>query len=134
MISKTPTQVASHAQKYFIRQQLSSNSNSKDGRRRPSIHDITIRNLADSSLPSSKNNPADSITDSLNDPSSTLPFPEQKPGFGPTEPASSLWEAAPSGIRLQDKDLPLAAFGRFGVKSQRNPAFGLQSTRYRICG
>ncbi|KAJ8763996.1 hypothetical protein K2173_004868 [Erythroxylum novogranatense] len=40
VVSKTPTQVASHAQKYFIRQQL---SGSKD-KRRPSIHDITTVN------------------------------------------------------------------------------------------
>ncbi|KAF7132405.1 hypothetical protein RHSIM_Rhsim09G0172100 [Rhododendron simsii] len=37
VISKTPTQVASHAQKYFMRQ----NSGLKDHKRRPSIHDIT---------------------------------------------------------------------------------------------
>ncbi|KAI3986355.1 hypothetical protein MKX01_002200 [Papaver californicum] len=37
VMTRTPTQVASHAQKYFIRQ---SNSMNKDGRR-SSIHDIT---------------------------------------------------------------------------------------------
>ncbi|XAR71955.1 hypothetical protein NMG60_11018417 [Bertholletia excelsa] len=42
VISKTPTQVASHAQKYFIRQ----NSGGKD-KRRPSIHDITTVHLSD---------------------------------------------------------------------------------------
>ncbi|XP_050208950.1 transcription factor DIVARICATA-like [Mercurialis annua] len=42
VISKTPTQVASHAQKYFIRQQI---SGVKD-KRRPSIHDITTFNLS----------------------------------------------------------------------------------------
>ena len=42
VISKTPTQVASHAQKYFARQL----SGGKD-KRRPSIHDITTVNLAD---------------------------------------------------------------------------------------
>lgn len=45
VVSKTPTQVASHAQKYFIRQQL---SGVKD-KRRPSIHDITTVNLTDNS-------------------------------------------------------------------------------------
>lgn len=43
VISKTPTQVASHAQKYFIRQL----SGGKD-KRRPSIHDITTGNLTNS--------------------------------------------------------------------------------------
>ncbi|KAL3647351.1 hypothetical protein CASFOL_008319 [Castilleja foliolosa] len=40
VISKTPTQVASHAQKYYLRQL----SGGKD-RRRPSIHDITTVDL-----------------------------------------------------------------------------------------
>ncbi|EEF31988.1 transcription factor DIVARICATA [Ricinus communis] len=46
VVSKTPTQVASHAQKYFIRQQL---SGVKD-KRRPSIHDITTFNLTNANI------------------------------------------------------------------------------------
>ncbi|KAI4302416.1 hypothetical protein MLD38_038163 [Melastoma candidum] len=42
VISKTPTQVASHAQKYFNRQL----SEGKD-KRRPSIHDITTKSITD---------------------------------------------------------------------------------------
>lgn len=42
MLTRTPTQVASHAQKYFIRQL----SGGKD-KRRASIHDITTVNLTD---------------------------------------------------------------------------------------
>lgn len=42
MKSKTPTQVASHAQKYYLRQL----SGGKD-KRRPSIHDITTVHLTD---------------------------------------------------------------------------------------
>lgn len=41
--TRTPTQVASHAQKYFIRRQY---AGVKD-RRRPSIHDITTVNLSE---------------------------------------------------------------------------------------
>lgn len=47
MTTRTPTQVASHAQKYFIRQL----SGGKD-KRRSSIHDITIVNLAEKKSPS----------------------------------------------------------------------------------
>lgn len=47
MVTRTPTQVASHAQKYFIRQL----SGGKD-KRRASIHDITTVNLAENHLTS----------------------------------------------------------------------------------
>ncbi|XP_062172007.1 transcription factor DIVARICATA-like [Alnus glutinosa] len=50
VISRTPTQVASHAQKYFIRQ----HSGGKD-KRRASIHDITTVNLVDAKTPSPDN-------------------------------------------------------------------------------
>jgi len=46
VVTRTPTQVASHAQKYFIRL----NSMNKD-RRRSSIHDITSVNNGDVSAP-----------------------------------------------------------------------------------
>lgn len=42
VVTRTPTQVASHAQKYYIRL----NSGGKD-KRRASIHDITTQNLTD---------------------------------------------------------------------------------------
>ncbi|KAK4743149.1 hypothetical protein SAY87_001150 [Trapa incisa] len=110
VISKTPTQVASHAQKYFIRKQLCSNS--KDTRRRPSIHDITTDNL----------NPEFTSNEHMDDSSSlTNPFPEPK-----------LDSSLASGPMLQVKDLGLAAFG---VKFPGGPMLGVQSTtRYRICG
>ncbi|KAK7276357.1 hypothetical protein RIF29_17496 [Crotalaria pallida] len=52
VVTKTPTQVASHAQKYYIRQK---DSGGKD-KRRPSIHDITTVNLTETAT-SDKNNP-----------------------------------------------------------------------------
>ncbi|KAL2488638.1 Homeodomain-like transcriptional regulator [Forsythia ovata] len=50
VITRTPTQVASHAQKYFIRQL----SGGKD-KRRASIHDITTVNLNENQNPSPEN-------------------------------------------------------------------------------
>ena len=46
MVSRTPTQVASHAQKYFIRL-----SSANKERRRSSIHDITSVGGGDASTP-----------------------------------------------------------------------------------
>ncbi|KAK1428676.1 hypothetical protein QVD17_17515 [Tagetes erecta] len=50
VVTRTPTQVASHAQKYFIRQL----SGGKD-KRRASIHDITTVNVNESQNPLAKN-------------------------------------------------------------------------------
>lgn len=50
VVTRTPTQVASHAQKYFIRQL----SGGKD-KRRASIHDITTVNVNENQNPSPKN-------------------------------------------------------------------------------
>ncbi|XP_051123097.1 transcription factor DIVARICATA-like [Andrographis paniculata] len=55
VISKTPTQVASHAQKYYLRQL----SGAKD-KRRPSIHDITTVHLAATPPSSEQQKPASS--------------------------------------------------------------------------
>ncbi|XP_073311377.1 transcription factor DIVARICATA-like [Primulina huaijiensis] len=54
--SRTPTQVASHAQKYFIRQL----SGGKD-KRRSSIHDITTANVTESKPEKSSFSPDESI-------------------------------------------------------------------------
>lgn len=61
--TRTPTQVASHAQKYFIRQ----STEGKD-KRRSSIHDITIVNL----LPDVKSSSADEKKSSPNHSISSL--------------------------------------------------------------
>ncbi|KAJ1375395.1 SANT/Myb domain [Sesbania bispinosa] len=52
--TKTPTQVASHAQKYFLKQKL---SGGKDNKRRSSIHDITTDNLTEPTTNSGQDKP-----------------------------------------------------------------------------
>lgn len=71
VISKTPTQVASHAQKYYLRQL----SGGKD-KRRPSIHDITTVNLTDTTSPTEANKPhhsekSNELITSVQNPTST---------------------------------------------------------------
>ncbi|KAG7576825.1 Myb domain containing protein [Arabidopsis thaliana x Arabidopsis arenosa] len=58
VVSKTPTQVASHAQKYYQRQL----SGAKD-KRRPSIHDITTGNLLNANLNRSFSDHTDILPD-----------------------------------------------------------------------
>lgn len=57
VVSKTPTQVASHAQKYYLRQV----SRGKD-KRRPSIHDMTILDLSNSTSSDSYKTPRSAKT------------------------------------------------------------------------
>ncbi|XP_074585098.1 transcription factor DIVARICATA-like [Curcuma longa] len=57
VITRTPTQVASHAQKYFIRL----NTGSKD-KRRSSIHDITTVDLPNNNRPTSPSTQPSTIT------------------------------------------------------------------------
>ncbi|XP_047322354.1 transcription factor DIVARICATA-like isoform X2 [Impatiens glandulifera] len=72
VISKTPTQVASHAQKYFIRL----NSGGGKDKRRPSIHDITTVHLTDSTPISDNNNESQSQTPQKEQ---KLPCPSKEP-------------------------------------------------------
>jgi SHAQKYF class myb-like DNA-binding protein len=140
--SKTPTQVASHAQKYFIRQQL---SGVKD-KRRPSIHDITTLNLAGSTSPS------DGDKASSLDQSDVL-LPQQKPAgmqkllvdwdeskdgsvmtFGSTHGdlfESSPYEISSNGLTFQGQNLYAGA--RHGARIKpRNLVFQLSPPRFQI--
>ena len=75
VVTRTPTQVASHAQKYFIRQL----SGGRD-KRRASIHDITTVNLNDARTPSPDGKRA--------------PSPEQS-AVVPQQPSSAAMSRAP---------------------------------------
>ncbi|KAK4763473.1 hypothetical protein SAY87_012911 [Trapa incisa] len=83
VVTRTPTQVASHAQKYFIRL----NSMNKD-RRRSSIHDIT--NVGNSDLPSTQA----PITGQANGPT-----PSGSSGK-PAKPPSQTVPGGPSGVGI----------------------------------
>ena len=84
VVSRTPTQVASHAQKYFIRL----NSMNRD-RRRSSIHDITMVNGGDVASPqgpitgqSNGNSPALVGSSSMKHPSQHQQHPPPMPAVG----------------------------------------------------
>ncbi|KAF5752550.1 transcription factor DIVARICATA-like [Tripterygium wilfordii] len=139
VVSKTPTQVASHAQKYFIRQQL---SGVKD-KRRPSIHDITTINLTNTTLMDHNNNSFDQ--------SNALYFQQKPTGTNKISLeywshkndeavmvldssdddlfVSSRYESAANSLILQGQSL----YGNAGIDSQ-NLAFHMPSRRYRIRG
>lgn len=85
VVSRTPTQVASHAQKYFIRL----NSMNRD-RRRSSIHDITVVNGGEASpqgpiTGQSNGNPPALVG------SSSMKHPPQHPQHPPTMPGVGMY-------------------------------------------
>ncbi|KAK4277873.1 hypothetical protein QN277_015801 [Acacia crassicarpa] len=79
VVTKTPTQVASHAQKYYIRQKLSSGSG--NNKRRPSIHDITVLNLTEPST----------TTPQENTNNKPLQFNDQSPMFSHQKPNDGVF-------------------------------------------
>lgn len=102
VVSRTPTQVASHAQKYFIRL----NSQNKKDKRRASIHDITTvassnvepAGVPSTSLPITGQNPA------LVGPALPMSAPEAVQGFAvgvPHQPAPSTF-----GFVMPPRPLP----------------------------
>lgn len=141
--SKTPTQVASHAQKYFMRQL----SGGKD-KRRPSIHDITTVNLTEATA--SEN---DKFLPSL-DQASKLPSLQKSPcyqkllfdwnrssdagllGLGPNY--GDRLVSFPSGIAAngikneQDRELNDAYYGTYS--KPHKSIFHFESSRHQIYG
>jgi len=87
VVTRTPTQVASHAQKYFIRQL----SGGKD-KRRASIHDITTVTLDNEAL-SSDNSNSTSKTSSSPEQSSTITVQTQHQHSSATMPRKNFqWD------------------------------------------
>ena len=101
--TRTPTQVASHAQKYFIRQ-----VNGGKDKRRSSIHDITTVNIPDT--------PDAAAADAANAPCSP-------PSLGGSQPdASDQWE----GQTIYDETA--AAF--YNQNAFQETLLGMSSTPY----
>ncbi|XP_059628034.1 transcription factor DIVARICATA-like [Cornus florida] len=131
VITKNPTQVASHAQKYYMRQ----NSGGKD-KRRPSIHDITTIHLADAtqsnyneSLLCDKSSPLSPPTSVPSTPKILLNWNDSNDGvvmvFGSTHANSFMQyphEIAPHGLKLQGGARHGAHIG------PHNSMFQIQST------
>ncbi|XAR58933.1 hypothetical protein NMG60_11014518 [Bertholletia excelsa] len=108
VITRTPTQVASHAQKYFIRQL----SGGKD-KRRASIHDITTVNLDENGTPLLENirppSPDQSFMLSQQKNSSSMaksPFQWNQPSFSPINGSSfiSRYGVGSYGTGLQEDE------------------------------
>ncbi|KAH8520267.1 hypothetical protein Peur_039137 [Populus x canadensis] len=128
VISRTPTQVASHAQKYFIRQL----SGGKD-KRRASIHDITTVNLNDARTPSPDNkrsSPDQPGAISQQPNSAAMPrthFQWNQPNGGGTLAFNStnanMFMSAPYGIssyglKMQGQNLPRGAVHDSYIRQQ----------------
>ncbi|XP_052174669.1 transcription factor DIVARICATA [Diospyros lotus] len=88
--SRTPTQVASHAQKYFIRQL----SGGKD-KRRSSIHDITTSDLTDTKSPS-----PDSKRPCSPDQSSMVKQPQQHTNMNAMAAELYNWNQTNQGVNM----------------------------------
>ncbi|XAR60705.1 hypothetical protein NMG60_11034181 [Bertholletia excelsa] len=125
VITRTPTQVASHAQKYFIRQL----SGGKD-KRRASIHDITTVNLNDHNhtpLPDTKRPPSP-------DQSSTL---THQSNSGNSLPTTQVQWNQPTAFSSTLGNIFMPQFGNtssYGIKMEAqdlsfspNMAFRMQS-------
>lgn len=150
MTSRTPTQVASHAQKYFIRQL----SGGKD-KRRASIHDITTVNLNEMRTSSPENqkpsSPEQSAALSQQPRSSHFQWNHHQQqhqqqqtnngpagaataamAFGPTTNGSMLmtspYQMSSYGVKIQGQNLPRAA----AVAAAHDSYFGLQNLAFQM--
>ncbi|CAK9148366.1 unnamed protein product [Ilex paraguariensis] len=134
VITRTPTQVASHAQKYFIRQL----SGGKD-KRRASIHDITTVNLNEKQTPSldSKKPPSPEQSSVLSQqPNSTsMPTPfqwDQQNGFNLAHGnmfMSHYGVDSYGGIKMQGQNLQRVALHEPHERPQ-NLVFQVQTAQH----
>lgn len=135
VITRTPTQVASHAQKYFIRQL----SGGKD-KRRASIHDITTINLNDNQTPSPDHQKPTSIDQSTvisQQPKSAdnamhkMPFQWSQVNNGFNYAEGSLFMSPPyGGNSYGDTKMQSQSLQQRGA--MREPYFGSQSMNFQL--
>lgn len=118
--TRTPTQVASHAQKYFIRQL----SGGKD-KRRSSIHDITTVNLQETNQSDSPGK------DTSGSPENSTSTKHQQFSSGMNPGAMMRFQGAPSfGLNLQEHSMQMSKLRGIGLE-HHGTMFQMQSTRYR---
>ncbi|KAI4356010.1 hypothetical protein L6164_000064 [Bauhinia variegata] len=125
--TRTPTQVASHAQKYFIRQLTGPRD-----KRRSSIHDITMVNLPDTKSPSSDSNRATSPDHKNKDLN-----PQQNQKFSAMIKQENDWKLACEGMPMVFSSIngnmsmsPIHGISLFGSKSQ--DPFGTYDTIFQM--
>lgn len=126
--TRTPTQVASHAQKYFIRQL----SGGKD-KRRSSIHDITTVNITDPKKPPSpRSEKHPSLDDHYIQPQ--VPQLQQQTNMNQVAKALYQWAALPNqgattmAFDLSNSGLMMAPF--YGTSSH-GPQYGNYGTVFQ---
>ncbi|GKV05980.1 hypothetical protein SLEP1_g17926 [Rubroshorea leprosula] len=119
--TRTPTQVASHAQKYFIRQL----TGGKD-KRRSSIHDITTVNVPDSISPPENNSPT-----SPNHAASTMK-PQQQPKVAAGVGKELDWKQSYKGVGMVFNPTnggtfmaPLCGISSYGPKLEEQDLLGV---------
>jgi hypothetical protein len=105
--TRTPTQVASHAQKYFIRL----NSGGKD-KRRSSIHDITTVNLPDEDHGNAPPSPPSVVTIAAATNPSVAQLVDVKPFMAPLPAGALIGVSHPyANVKLEPKSSLVAGLG-----------------------
>ncbi|CAN6568916.1 hypothetical protein ACFX13_001481 [Malus domestica] len=139
VVTKTPTQVASHAQKYFMRQ----HSGGKD-KRRPSIHDITTVNLTSDAQSETNRPPSDQFlpeqksTESLNELLDWNAADDEGAAMGFESTHGNLFDPSPydvdaDGIKMQLQKLYSRAHYAAHATPQ-NSLYLMRSARHQIHG
>lgn len=131
VVSKTPTQVASHAQKYFARQL----SGGKD-KRRPSIHDITTVNLTDTTPPENNKSPSLHHSTALQSQQKSTGAPKVILDWDQSNDGALMVFNSTHGNLFMPSPYEVASFGtHHGAHIvPRNPVFQIQSARHQVRG